>query len=101
MTVTETVQETVQSVTGAAQHAVGEAKALSPQIELPCKYKSNYDPFLNSNAQEWSNCFAICTVAKFGFKLANETLVQLHLHREKQCPKRGYPFSIETAALTS
>lgn len=99
MTVTETVQETVQSVTGAAQHAVGEAKALLPQIELPCKYKSNYDPF--HTLRSGQNCFAICTVVRLDFDMANETLVQLHLHHEKQCPKRGYPFSIETAALTS
>ncbi|KAL8794235.1 MAG: hypothetical protein Q9195_003189 [Heterodermia aff. obscurata] len=75
MAVTEAVQETVQSVTDVAQHAVGEAKALLPQKELP--------------------------VNKLGFDLANETFVQLHLHHDKQCPKRGYHFNIETAVLIS
>ena len=43
MAVTEVVQETVQSVTGAAQHAVEEVKALLPQKEPPCELKSDYD----------------------------------------------------------
>ena len=36
MTVTEAVQETVQSVTDTAKNAVSEAKALLPQKELSC-----------------------------------------------------------------
>ena len=36
MTVTEAVQETVQSVTDTAQNAVSEAKALLPQQEPSC-----------------------------------------------------------------
>ena len=45
MAVTEAVQETVQSVTDAAQQAVGEAKALLPQKGLPCKFESNHDSY--------------------------------------------------------
>lgn len=65
--VRETVQETVQGVTGAAQHALGEAKALLPQKELPCKCESNYDPCQLHMLRSGQKYFVICLVAEYVF----------------------------------
>ena len=101
MTVTEAVQETAQSVTGAAQHAIEEAKAHLPQKEPPCKFGSNHDPHQLDMLRNGRKGFVICLFTQYDFNMANNTFYQLALHREQQCPKRGYPSSIEIAALIS